>query len=882
MQRPALVPSCLRLAAALALAAAVAPPGRAATPEARCQKATVSALAACASKLGAAELGCFKKTGAACADGDRKVARALAGLSSSLGKKCPDAASVEAAGFAPLLPDELAARFQDACTRAVDDIAARAFGGAQGPLLAGAAPADAKCLLLAGGEAGKLLARSLDTAGRCAGKVCTAAALDDTADRLAQLESKAAAKLERKCADLEGLVGLAPPAFAREAAERAADAAAAPCDPLDPAHCLFPFSNDYFSVGDVSAPSGRRLSFARDAMPTSVEGVGAIQVDPQKWNRVDGFSVGPTLLFQNEQLDLAMSAATPLTDLGASLEADAGVVILDAETGAQQLLWVERDAKGTGSPEQVLIGRVGANLENGRRYLVAVRGAKDAAGNLLTASPAFAAYRDRTPSPQLPVEARRPHMERIFGELEGFGVARESLYLAWDFTTQSVESTSAKLLHMRDDAFDQILGSAAPTFEVTTVVDAPNAGIFRRVEGTVQVPLYLTGDGAPGSELRLGADGLPVNEGDFFSAGFLCLIPEAATTAGGPPAIPARPALYGHGLLGSRGETGAGHVRGFANAHNFIMCGTDWTGFSEEDLVTVLLALNDFSNFPRFIERQLQGILNFLVLGRALKHPQGFASHAAFQIGDGESLIDPSGLFYDGNSQGGILGGVLAAFAQDITRFVLGVPGINYSTLLDRSKDFTDFNAILEGIYTSRVDRVVLIAMAQLLWDQTDPSGHVRHTTSDPYPNTPAKKILYQVAFGDHQVAPVTVEIAARSNGAHIHTPVVEPGKLLPELTPYYGIPAIPSYPFDGSAVVIWDSGNPAPPIENVPPPRIFPEDPEWADLLPCAQNPSWESDPHECPRRQPEAREQKSEFLKNDGAVVDVCGGMACLAPSF
>ena len=50
--------------------------------------------------------------------------------------------------------------------------------------------------------------------------------------------------------------------------------------------------------------------------------------------------------------------------------------------------------------------------------------------------------------------------------------------------------------------------------------------------------------------------------------------------------------------------------------------------------------------------------------------------------------------------------------------------------------------------------------------------------------------------------------------------------------------------------------------------------------LSPCAQD--HDSDPHECPRRQPAARVQKSEFLKNDGAVVDVCGGMACLAPTF
>ncbi len=165
-----------------------------------------------------------------------------------------------------------------------------------------------------------------------------------------------------------------------------------------------------------------------------------------------------------------------------------------------------------------------------------------------------------------------------------------------------------------------------------------------------------------------------------------------------------------------------------------------------------------------------------------------------------------------------------------------------------------------------------------MMWDQTDASGHVNHTLSDTYANTPPKKILYQVAFGDHQVAPVTVEVAARSNGASIQTPILSPLKVLPEVEPYYDIPAIPSYPFDGSAMVIWDSDNPAPPTVNQPPRGPDPNDPEWDDLLFCPMQ--HEADPHECPRRQPEARLQKSEFLKPNGAVIDTCSGAPCLAP--
>lgn len=86
---------------------------------------------------------------------------------------------------------------------------------------------------------------------------------------------------------------------------------------------------------------------------------------------------------------------------------------------------------------------------------------------------------------------------------------------------------------------------------------------------------------------------------------------------------------------------------------------------------------------------------------------------------------------------------------------------------------------------------------------------------------------------------------------------------------PYFGIPPI-DYPsdgsgFGGSALVIWDSGTPTPPTENVPP---RPEE-------------GYGEDPHSDPRNEPAAREQKSDFLKVDGGVTDVCGG-PCYAAGY
>ena len=125
----------------------------------------------------------------------------------------------------------------------------------------------------------------------------------------------------------------------------------------------------------------------------------------------------------------------------------------------------------------------------------------------------------------------------------------------------------------------------------------------------------------------------------------------------------------------------------------FFGCAADWWGMSTQDLPTVLAATTDMSHFPTIPDRAQQGFLNFMFLGRAAAHPNGFATHDAFQQ-DGESLVatspidEPTRLYYDGNSQGGIMGGSLVAVSPDISRAILGVPGMNYSTLLNRSVDF--------------------------------------------------------------------------------------------------------------------------------------------------------------------------------------------------
>ena len=75
-------------------------------------------------------------------------------------------------------------------------------------------------------------------------------------------------------------------------------------------------------------------------------------------------------------------------------------------------------------------------------------------------------------------------------------------------------------------------------------------------------------------------------------------------------------------------------------------------------------------------------------------NPGGFNTDAAFQIdpdgGGGPNpsgpVLDPSkGLYWEGISQGAIMGGALTALEPDLTQSVLNVTGMNYSTLLRRA-----------------------------------------------------------------------------------------------------------------------------------------------------------------------------------------------------
>jgi hypothetical protein len=212
------------LAVAALLTAATVLPALAATPVEKCEAAAAATLGACVKRAGGRVRACYADTGAPCAATDRRVAGALAELEQKVLGKCPDAATVQAAGYgAAATPAGLVARLKESCAGDPATLAARTFGGPQGALLVGATSDTRACLDAAMREATKLVKTTLEVDSGCIrkahrGRACNVAS---TAAKVAAAEAKASTGIGAACADLKSVIGLDVAAFLARAGAQA-------------------------------------------------------------------------------------------------------------------------------------------------------------------------------------------------------------------------------------------------------------------------------------------------------------------------------------------------------------------------------------------------------------------------------------------------------------------------------------------------------------------------------------------------------------------------------------------------------------------------------------------------------------------------------------
>jgi hypothetical protein len=648
--------------------------------------------------------------------------------------------------------------------------------------------------------------------------------------------------------------------------------------------CMLPFPDDYYTKADPTSPTGRRIDFRELAMPKNAAGA---PIEAAPYHAGDGFSPGSVITLKipgvETVADVNATGAVPINHLGRYRLTKAPVVVIDTSTGKRWPIWVEIDSTVAAAKANVEI-HPAVNFRSGHRYIVALRNLVNAKKEHLQAPEGFRFYRDSLPSSEEKINARRAHFEELFGKVKAAGMKRSSLYLAWDFTVASDQNNTGRELFMRNTAFSAlgdnnlangIVEGSSPTFTVTKVENEPNPGeIARLVKGDLVVPCFLFPSCAPGGTMVLSPEGNPTQNG-VWTANFECIIPAVATTGA---AESARPSLYGHGLFGSASEVTSGPQRSLSQAHDIVQCATDEIGMAETDLGSAIAATQNLSQFPKLTDRLQQGLLDELYLGRAMISPSGFATNAAFHQ-DGTlstpSVLDIHHLYYNGNSQGGIMGGALTAVSPDFTRASLGVPAMNYSVLLPRSVDFDQFAALLYPAYPDEEARPLIFDIIQLLWDRGEPDGYAERMTSNPLPDTPPHRVLLDAAFGDHQVSDYQAEVEARTIGAKGHGPVLFAGRW-PQNEPLWKVPILKRYPYGGSAIYIWDGG----PIRETSPGSgsFVGTEPPPLENLPNRTG----QDPHSLPRATPAEQQLVSDFFEGAIQTRDNCNEGPCYSDGF
>jgi hypothetical protein len=629
----------------------------------------------------------------------------------------------------------------------------------------------------------------------------------------------------------------------------------APCEGLDASLCMSPFPSDYYTVSDPTTGTGRRASFPAGAFPPSASGT---VFDPTPWESNDGFSPGSTIVTHVPGLDLAASHVATISDMDQSLTPNSPVVLIDATTGAHWPTWTELDASDPNPATRLLLIHPSRNLREGDRYLVALRYLKTSDGSSISPASGFAAVlRSAEKSPpglriSAPFEA---HLRSVVQQLGRDGIGRAGMYLAWDFTVASTRSITATALTMRNQTF-AALGHGVGAYTVTQDIVDPKGqpDLARIVVGTFDAPNYLSAvPGATSAVLTVGSNGLPESVGASVDhANFECEIPKAATAT-----HPASIGIYGHGLFNSADEVTQSAVPQFADAYDYVFCGTDWLGLSSSTLPLAVSIINDINEFPALVDNLLQAVLNAQVLGNLLVSPKGFAQSPAFQDAQHRPLIRASSLVYYGNSEGGIMGGVFTAVSTEVRRSVLGVPGEDYAVLLPRSADFNPFQSALNQTYPDRAVQLLAFDVMQMLWDRADADGYAEQITSG-LPGTPSHQVLLEEAFGDHQVANVATETEARTIGAHVHEPALASGRSN-ERQPFWGLPAFSS-PSGGPALFVWDTGVPPAPLSDTPPTRG--------------------SDPHDTTPRTFKSFWAQMHTFFTTGQITNPCGAGACRGP--
>lgn len=610
----------------------------------------------------------------------------------------------------------------------------------------------------------------------------------------------------------------------------------ADCDNLLESNCLMPFPSNYFLLEEGDE---RRLRFFETSLPINNN---RRQMTDTYFSEMDGFGIASPILISWP--DATVEGAAPVFQPGVSLEPDSRTIILDSATGERVAHWVEVDWLTDRAENPVIALRPAVPLAHDTRYIVAIRGLVNAAGETLEPTRGFRALRDREASEVRGVHARRAHFEEaIFPVLEAHGVQREELQLAWDFTTATRADSTYLMVTMRERML-AAFGEGGPEYVIDEVEEVGSEHIDWMATGRLFVPSFLEpADPQTGlRRIRRDAEGLPVAEG-FEEVEFTLQVPAGAEEREGRLGV----LMYGHGFTGNKGQANGGWLRSQADEYGFMILGLNMQGMTDGSTdLWISNLIRDASTMPLFAEEVMQGIMNHVAALRMMRTTFLNETDERFTTGDGEPLYDPERLWYYGNSQGGTLGTLVMATTPDVERGVLGVPGCSFPLLLQRSSVFVAFTGILGTVYRDPVNVSLTLGLLGTAFNRIEGLVWAHHIEREPLPGANPARVLLHVAKEDSQVHTEISFILGRA----LEAPILVPTP--PRPYDVWGLVEQP-YPWEGSAVTEFDFGVPDQVDLRIPPPA--------------------ETDTHGWLRRLPEGRAQMMHFLET-GEVRNFCDG--------
>ena len=607
------------------------------------------------------------------------------------------------------------------------------------------------------------------------------------------------------------------------------------CDNTNPDHCLLPFPSSAFLDSDSGTITGYRLDIDGEAIPDSAS---AESEDFHMLNSKDGHSPSSQIFTTFTSIP-DISGLASQDSIPSSLLPGHNSLVLNMDTGQIVEHWVEISAR-TQEGEQTLVHvRTIRGLDHNTQYAVAFRSLVDESGDTISPFPGFIALRDGLVTNNQQIESLRSSYESMFSSLSEIGYERQNLTSAWWFHTASSQSIMGDIISMRNNA-TQLLGDDGIGCNITAVNEnyAEDNTTLRRISGTITTPHYLESTYPP-TPMTRSEDGTP--RFNFLTeVVFTITIPKSAADDSQPAPL----MVLGHGFMGD-GEGMVTEARGWANEYGFATIGTDFKGWSSDgDFGAYTFAFLNPNYLQHQSERLQQSLINHLAMIITIK---GVCSDLPEFYHNGVNLVDTTDIDYMGVSLGGIRGPSMLSLIQEIDRGVLWVGGSSFSFIAERSTQYTQFEELFSSSlsYESTMDRSIIIALMQSIWDTTEPETYLPFVDGGMEGELHPYEILYVVSINDAQVTTLSADRASRTSGI----PVLSNSTYHP-----YGV-EVADAPISGSGIVYFDGGFPAVPSGNIQGPM------EYHSL---AHNQVLFYDP---------AMEVANDFLLS-GEITDTCSG--------